>query len=632
MGGPRNELTADALTVLRSLPDAVVVCDADGTIRYLNPAAESLFERPTGDGVGEKIDVLVELSEGDSTLGSTGTGRRSTKGRGRLRDGTSFGVDVTLSRLRLHGGDFAQWSIRQLLPGGTDDAQIRLLVTALQHSATGTEFTDPDVRILWVNRAFTELTGYQADEVIGKRPMILRPIGADPRPYEEITRTVTEGRVWRGEIKRRRKDGTLYDAYLTVSPIHDEKGQLTHLIAHHDDVTERRMMQARMLRTDRLVSMGALAAGVAHEINNPLAFIIANLEYLTDGFRELMEDDGRSPAASDEKNEPRRSQLGEMSAALTESVVGARRVRDIVRDLQTFSRVEQEGVHALSLEPILASVINMARTEIRHRARLVMQLGALPPVMANESRLAQIFLNLILNAVQAIREGDAEKNELRVVTRTDPSGRAVVEVHDTGCGITQEVREKIFLPFFTTKPPGEGTGLGLAICQNLMSAIGGDIEVESEVGKGSSFRLLFPAATPESDRPESKPTSTDELHARILVIDDEPSVGTSIRRLLSTCTVLSTESAKGALEIFSREPPFDVVLCDIMMPEMSGPDLHDLLERSGRQELLRRFVFMTGGAFTASAREFLARVHQPRIDKPFDRASLTAVIRVVLER
>ena len=244
---------------------------------------------------------------------------------------------------------------------------------------------------------------------------------------------------------------------------------------------ERRQLEEQLLVADRMVSMGTLAAGVAHEINNPLAFVQLNLEFALDQLR----------SASSGPD------LDEVVRALDDAQEGAGRVRAIVRDLKVFSRPDAAQVGVIDITRVIDSSIQMAHNEIRHRARLIKRFGETPPVSGNEARLGQVFLNLLINAAHSIREGASDENEIEITTRTDSSGCLVVSIRDTGAGMSAEVQRRIFDPFFTTKPIGIGTGLGLSVCHGIISGLGGRIEVDSEPAKGTEFRVFLPPAEPQ---------------------------------------------------------------------------------------------------------------------------------------
>ncbi|WP_242337013.1 ATP-binding protein [Anaeromyxobacter sp. SG66] len=391
------------------------------------------------------------------------------------------------------------------------------------------------------------------------------------------------------------------------------------------DVTETRLLHTRLALADRLASVGTLAAGVAHELNNPLAYVSANLAFLSDRLERVGRLlTGAPPSPSD-------AELArQLQDAVSEARDGAQRMRVIVRDLRTFSRGENDRSGPVDLAPVIESCINMARAEIRRRARLTRDLAPVPPVHGNAARLGQVFLNLLVNAAQAIAEGAPERNEIRVVTRTRPDGRVAVEVRDTGCGIAAEHLPRVFDPFFTTKPPGVGTGLGLSICHGIVTGLGGALEVESTPGAGAIFRVVLPsspapaAAAAASGTPGTAPGVRPR--ARILVVDDEPLVATVLQRTLQPDhEVVVAGAARQALAQLERGERFDAILCDLLMPEMSGMDLHRALVAAGDPHA-RRMLFLTGGAFTASARVFLDASGADCLEKPFELEALRAAI------
>lgn len=364
-------------------------------------------------------------------------------------------------------------------------------------------------------------------------------------------------------------------------------------------------LQRQLVFADRMASVGTLAAGVAHEINNPLGAVSANVAL-------ILEELGEAPSPE------RTTELQEMAGAVQE---GVDRIRKIVRGLKTFSRAEEERRAIIDVRPVLELAINMTFNEIRHRARLVKDYGPTPMIEADDARFAQVMINLLVNAAQALPEGDSASHEIRLVTSTDAAGRAVIEVRDTGAGIPAANLDRIFDPFFTTKAVGTGTGLGLSICHTIVSGMGGTITVESEEGRGTSFRVAIPGASKPS-RPDAaasgRRAQPEELAcAAVLVVDDEPSIGIVLRRVLRDHQVTAVTAAKKALELLESGARFDVILSDLMMPEMSGMDFYDELTRRF-PEAARRVVFLSGGAFTPGAHAFLDRVTNPRVEKPFD--------------
>ncbi len=472
---------------------------------------------------------------------------------------------------------------------------------------------------LRVNRAMCDVVGYTPEELIALTFQDLThpdDLAIDLALVEQLLR----GEIPRYSLAKRyfHKAGQVVHVMLHVSLVRDGAGQPLHFVSQVEDVTERKAIEARLQLGDRMASIGTLAAGVAHEINNPLAYIMSNLDMIVGELGELGGLPGGAPAG----------RLKDLAELASEARTGAERVRKIVRGLKAFSRTDQEQIGPHDVRVILETAINMSFNEIRHRARLVKELGAVPVVEVDEARLGQVFINLLVNAAQALPEGHADRNEIRVTTLTAADGRAVIEVQDTGPGIAPEVMGRIFDPFFTTKPVGVGTGLGLSVCHGIVGDLGGEITVESRLGHGSTFRVTLPAAlVPPAANPSSPaaPRRRVDGRARVLVIDDDPVVGTSLARVLKAHDVTVVRGGADALAWLARTPDVDVILCDLMMPVMSGMEVHAELARTF-PPLTERMVFMTGGAFTAAAGRFLDEVPNERVDKPFDLRSLRLLV------
>ncbi len=397
---------------------------------------------------------------------------------------------------------------------------------------------------------------------------------------------------------------------------------------------ERSRMQEQLLISDRMASVGTLAAGVAHEINNPLAALMANLSFAAEEIAKLGQDvrEKESGATSDSATiDWIAVRLHELEEPLRDARESGDRIRLIVRDLKIFSRGDEEKRSAVDVRRVLETSLRMAWNEIRHRARLVKDYGNVPPVEGNEGRLGQVFLNLLVNAAQAMPEGRADQNEIRITTRQDDEGRVVVEVRDTGCGIPESVLHKVFDPFFTTKPIGVGTGLGLGICHRIVTAMGGQILVESQVGKGTVIQTVLPVALADASAVSTPPVAlVARRRGRILVVDDEPMIGAAVRRMLSPeHEVLAVTSAREAIGRLSQGERFDVILCDLMMPDMTGRAFYAELSRLAPEQA-EKVIFMTGDTFSSRAREFLDQVRNPRVEKPFDVGVLKALVQSLL--
>ena len=395
-----------------------------------------------------------------------------------------------------------------------------------------------------------------------------------------------------------------------------------------------RRRAARLEQGDRLASLGMLTAGLVHALNNPLVYVIANLEYLREELAALGLDAERH---------------GQLDELLGEMHEGVDRIRRLVRDLRAFSRTGDERVRPIDPLATLEVAIDLASNEIRHRARVVRTLGRLPRVDADDTRLGQVLLHLLLHAAQLIDGASSGQHEIRIETRTDDGGRAVIEVHTFGPGLPP-LEVTADLPFGSGPTPDTGSGIGLSICHSMARALGGSFEVESE--SGAVFRLILPpsgsgergsgglAPVSVSPPPRAYPPplswTAPELtpvnglpvrRPRILLIDDEPLVCSALVRTFSgEYEVVALTSGKEALQRIGDGERFDAILCDLMMPEVSGMEVYDWLLSTWPDEA-RKIIFLTGGAFTLRARGFLDQVPNPRVEKPFDPVSLSALIK-----
>jgi two-component system, cell cycle sensor histidine kinase and response regulator CckA len=400
-----------------------------------------------------------------------------------------------------------------------------------------------------------------------------------------------------------------------------EDGRPVRMLGVVWDVSARKLSEARiaelsaqLLQSDRLAALGRLAGGVAHEINNPLAYVVLNLELAA---RKL----AAAGTALD---------VASLRTAIDDARDGTERVRRIVRGLGAFSRGDDEPVTAVDVHHAIDAAIKITENGIRHKARLTTSYAAARAVRANESRLVQVLVNLLLNASDAISQGSVDHDEIRIETALAPEG-VTVTVSDTGDGIAPEARARLFDPFFTTKPLGKGTGLGLLVCHSIVTGFGGSIAVVDRPGKGATFRVVLPLADGDVAAPPA-PASPIRLPrgARILVVDDEASIGSALARVLTPHEVTFVQSGRAALDLCT-ERAFDCILCDVMMPDLGGPDIHETLRKDGRG-LEQTMIFMTGGAFAPREMDFLAQVPNHCIDKPFDLRALEEALVAVLAR
>lgn len=359
-------------------------------------------------------------------------------------------------------------------------------------------FIARDGRIVEANHAAEETYGYSRDELLS---LHIRELRHDTSGFESMFRTaIAEGAVF--ETMHRRKDRTAFPVEVASKPSMVGDDVLLSVIR---DVTERRALQAKLLETDRLATFGLIAAGIAHEINNPLAYAFTNQELIA---RELprLAMMARTAEHGDGQASAVIEGLDRCGAMLGVAMEGLERVRSIVRDLNTFSRADPIAEVLVDLHHVLDSALNVAQSELRHRACIVRSYGEVAPVRGSTSRLGQVFLNLVVNGAQAIPQERQSEGLVQITTSTTADGWACVAVTDNGVGMSAEAQQRLFVPFHTTKP-GEGTGLGLYITKSIVESHGGTIAVESKEGHGTTVVVKLPPYEPTLDRRRSAATS-----------------------------------------------------------------------------------------------------------------------------
>jgi PAS domain S-box-containing protein len=613
VGGPQGDRVftleggqRDYRVLMDETSEGIATLGKGSLVTYCSQRFASIFGAGPEKIVGRRVDRLIPAQQKHRLTALLKAGLLATS-RGEFSLAPDRTVSLSVSKVEMDGqsvvcliaNDVSEERKRDRDAAASEERYRQIVETAVE----GIWLVDSEDRTSFANRALCEMLGYTQEELLSRSLFDLmdRESAAAARRLLARRKRFSEMR----EFGFRTKSGGDLWAVLSMSPIEDGEGKYDGAVVMVSDVSERRKLQAQLLLADRMSSLGTLSAGVAHEINNPLAYVIASLDLMA--------------ARSGQLHALGRETADFFEEQLQRAREGAGRVRRIVRDLKSFSRADEETVASTDLRKSLDTSLTLVWNEIKHRARLVKDYDGLPSVRANEARLGQVFINLFVNAAQSMPEGEIEKNELRVTGRTDGLGNAVVEISDTGCGIPPENMDRIFEPFFTTKPVGEGTGLGLAICHGIITSYGGTLSVKSAVGVGTTFRLVLPAAQAETQvQPQARPSPGEQRQGRILIVDDEKDL-TDVTRdgLAHLHVVRTTQDARQALEWIAAGEKFDLILCDMMMPLMTGMEFYTRLQVLAPDQA-GHVVFMTGGAFTPRAREFLARLPNLRLEKPFD--------------
>ncbi|MBK7585986.1 MAG: response regulator [Myxococcales bacterium] len=591
--------------VVASVGDGVVLLDADGCVRLWNPTLVRLTGVTEASALARPLWDVLGLDDPDRRLAQQGL------------DAAMRGETFTTAPIAIGNGQHRVSTVWTVAPFDSDSTRgaIAVLhdVTAVEDARAAVVKSErnlkalieslPDAiavlsgpKILYINAALSTLLGLEPAESLGGLSASRLVHAADRQRLQEL-----EANGPTVQLRLNARHRTLVAEVQKVA-IEFDGAPAEALLAR--DVTERNDVTARMMELDRMVAVGTLAAGVGHEINNPLAYVAANLEELRFKLRPPTQVDA------------------ETRSLVEDSLKGTKRIRDIVQAISAFSRSGAER-HSTSLAEAVQSAVAMAGNEIRHRARLELDHRGELYVVANEAELAQVILNLLVNASQAVRDGGPESNRIHVRT-FGRDGRAICEVTDTGIGMSPEVVARIFDPFFTTKPVGEGTGLGLSICRQTLRALGGEIEVESQPGVGSTFRMVLPVseAVTEPIRLVKTPSEPMTRRLRVMLVDDESDLVRALARpLRREFELTECASADDALEHLARSADYDVIVTDLMMPGKSGMDLYALINEN-YPRLAPRVLFTTGGAFTAEAKTFCAEMAGRVLSKPVVAAEL----------
>jgi PAS domain S-box-containing protein len=636
MAGASDPILARRALALDHVGDGVVVVDREDRVLDWTPSAERMYGFTAAEADGRVLHHLVRarILEGDlagiMTRMEGGIDRHVVESVHRRADGAELEVEVVATAVR--GSDGLEAYVLVI----RDVGERRRAARALRESeewlsralaASDMDFWDFDARrgAFVIGPRWAARLGIPARFEGGIEAALVHLCLPEEaaRVAAESRARLMSGHPWETEHRARAADGTL--RWIQVRGQTTERapdGRPFRFSGTMRDVTEAKALRTVLERTERLAALGTLAAGVAHEVNNPLAYVGANLQFVRDALQP-----GALPPEA----------LREVRGAVEEAIGGTARVREIVAGLEQFAVPAARTPGPVDVRAELLAAVGMTRNEIAHRARLVVELPeALPAVTAGPAELGQVFVNLLVNAAQAIPDGAADA-EVRLAARAE-GARVMIEVRDSGVGIPPHLLAQVFDPFFTTKAVGAGTGLGLSVCHGIVNAAGGTIEVESVPSRGSTFRVILPAAATAPaparaapDAPPAPPAPPAPSRGRLLIVDDEPLVGRALARLVaSSHDVVVVTSGADALARLEAGEPYDLVLCDLMMPGLSGMELEARVAQAV-PALVGRLVYMTGGAFTPAARAFL-EAGRPFLEKPIDAAALRTLLAERLAR
>jgi len=502
------------------------------------------------------------------------------------------------------------------------EAERERLMAAIEQAGEAIVITDAEATIQYVNPAFEQITGYRPDEAIGQNPRILKSDEQDDAFYQAMWQTLAAGQTWQGRFVNRRKDGSLYTEVATISPVRDALGVTTNYVAVKSDITEQLTLEQQYYQSQKMESVGRLAGGIAHDFNNMLNVILGNAELALEDI----------PPDS-----PLRTDLVEIQAA-------ARRSADLTRQLLAFARKQTVAPQTLDLNATVAGMLKILRRLIGENIELVwLPGGQLWPVKIDPSQVDQLLANLCVNARDAIdgtgtitiETANITLDEAHCAEHPDasPGDFATLSIHDTGCGMDAQTVEHLFEPFFTTKTVGQGTGLGLATVYGIVRQNQGFIDIDSEPGRGTTFRICLPRQHLESGN-QTATQLGDSLprgHETILLVEDEPAllrIGQSMLQRLGYHVLVAPTPAEGMAVAERHTGTIDLLMTDVVMPEMNGRELADRILATHPDIKL---LFMSGYTADVIAHHGVLDEDTHFLEKPFSEDSLAAKVREALD-
>ena len=502
-----------------------------------------------------------------------------------------------------------------------EEERLRLQTTALESAANAVLITDLVGTIQWVNPAFTKLTGYKFDEAVGKNPKILQSGKHPPIFYAEMWDRIQQGLIWQGEVINRRKNGDLFTEEMTITPVRNERGELSHFIAIKQDISERQKLEQQLVQAQKMEAVGRLAGGVAHDFNNLLTVILGYSDLL------LTESDPAHPS---------RAKIDHIHKA-------ARQAAELTQQLLAFSRKQMSAPTVLSLNAVVNDTHNLLIRLIGEDIRITTRLNAEPgQVNADRGQIEQVLMNLAVNARDAMPHGgdliietadvELDKTFARQHPGARPGPAVMLSVTDSGTGIDKDTQAHIFEPFFTTKDLGKGTGLGLAMVYGIVKQSNGYISVNSEPGQGSTFNVYLPRVQASAEPSRGRTSApTPRGSETILLVEDAPDVRALTRELLENCgyTVLEAGDPEEAIGLAEgRKNSIALLITDVVMPVMSGAMLANRLMEA-RPEL--RVLYVSGYTDDAIVHHRISNSPLSVLAKPFTRDALAIRVREILD-
>ena len=584
-------------SIVEMAADAIISIDEKQQIILFNKAAETMFDYDQHDVVGEHVEKLIperfrethrRVVEAFRDKNDVSLIHRRVGMFGLRMNGEEFPMETSISKQVFEDDTVMTVMMRDLSDQVKAEDTQRKLLMAIGEAGEAVIITDRNAVIEYVNPAFTEITGYAADEAIGNTPAMLKSEAQNPKFYAELWQTITSGNVWHGTLIDRKKDGSFYPALMSVSPIRGENEEITHYVSLQQDMTEYKKMEEQFLQAQKMEAVGTLVGGIAHDFNNMLAAMQGN-SYLA---RARMNKGEIS--AADEK-------IGNIEQIIFSAA-------EMVKQLLTFARKDSVSMTDLALKPYLKEALKLGGSAIPESIELATRISDEGlHIYGDSTQLQQLLMNLLNNARDAV-SGVSEPKITVCLSRFVPedhfllqhpeqsgAAMALLSIADNGSGISKTNLQKVFEPFFTTKGVGKGTGLGLAMVFGAVQRHGGVIEVESSIGEGTTFNIYLPLVTGSVEETLDLSSKMNMgMNETILLVDDEEVLRSTTSELLSSIgyRVLEAENGQEALQRFTENHnEIAIIITDIVMPKMGGVEL---VEEVRRIQGDMPIIFVTG--------------------------------------